>query len=128
MRTPFICGNWKMNKTITEASSLVKELKTKLAGVTEVEVGVCPPAIALPVTADLLKDSEIKMGAQNLHWAENGAFTGELAGPMLQEAGAEYVIIGHSERREYFGETDMTVNKKGESRLCSSIKTYYLCG
>lgn len=112
MRKPFIAGNWKMNKTLSEAEALVTELKEELAGITEVEIAVCPPAVNLTRVYDLIKESNIKLGAQNMYWEEKGAFTGELSGAMLKEAGVSYVIIGHSERREYFAETDEGVNRK----------------
>lgn len=112
MRKPFIAGNWKMNKTLSEAETLVTELKEELAGITEVEIAVCPPAVNLTRVYDLIKESNIKLGAQNMYWEEKGAFTGELSGAMLKEAGVSYVIIGHSERREYFAETDEGVNRK----------------
>ncbi|MDI3548355.1 MAG: triosephosphate isomerase [Halanaerobiales bacterium] len=112
MRKPFIAGNWKMNKTLSEAEILVTELKEELAGITEVEIAICPPAVNLTRVYDLIKESNIKLGAQNMYWEEKGAFTGELSGAMLKEAGVSYVIIGHSERREYFAETDEGVNRK----------------
>lgn len=101
-----------MNKTLSEAEALVTELKEELAGITEVEIAVCPPAVNLTRVYDLIKESNIKLGAQNMYWEEKGAFTGELSGAMLKEAGVSYVIIGHSERREYFAETDEGVNRK----------------
>lgn len=101
-----------MNKTLSEAETLVTELKEELAGITEVEIAVCPPAVNLTRVYDLIKESNIKLGAQNMYWEEKGAFTGELSGAMLKEAGVSYVIIGHSERREYFAETDEGVNRK----------------
>jgi len=112
VRKPFIAGNWKMNKTLSEAETLVTELKEELAGITEVEIAICPPAVNLTRVYDLIKESNIKLGAQNMYWEEKGAFTGELSGAMLKEAGVSYVIIGHSERREYFAETDEGVNRK----------------
>lgn len=101
-----------MNKTLSEAEILVTELKEELAGITEVEIAICPPAVNLTRVYDLIKESNIKLGAQNMYWEEKGAFTGELSGAMLKEAGVSYVIIGHSERREYFAETDEGVNRK----------------
>jgi len=112
MRTPVIAGNWKMNKTIDEALELVKGIHYGLPHPGEVEVVVGPTFAALNQVAEFLKNSYIGVTAQNMHWEENGAFTGELSGLFLKDAGADYVIIGHSERREYFGETDETVNKK----------------
>ena len=109
MRTPIIAGNWKMNKTPSEAKALVAELKP-LVKDANATVVVCVPAVDLYAVKQEIKGSNIHLGAQNVHFKESGAFTGELSAAMLKEAGAEYVIIGHSERRQYFGETDATVN------------------
>src|SRR5580658_203043 len=100
-RKPIIAGNWKMYKTAAEALGLVNELKSQLVGVaeTDVEVVVCPPFTALYAVGTLLQGSTIKVGAQNVHWEKEGAFTGEIAASMLKESGVEYVIVGHSERR-----------------------------
>ncbi|HBG17527.1 MAG TPA: triose-phosphate isomerase [Firmicutes bacterium] len=117
MRRPIIAGNWKMFKTNSEARLLVTGLKEKLAAVHDVEVVVCPPFTALASVAELLKDSKIALGAQNLFWEEEGAYTGEVSPVMLRDLGCQYVIIGHSERRQYFGETDQQVNKKVKAAL-----------
>ena len=109
MRKPIIAGNWKMNKTPSEAKALVEALAPLVANAS-CDVVVCPPAVNLTTVAEAIKGTNIKLGAQNMHWKESGAFTGELSAAMLKECGCEYVILGHSERRQYFGETDATVN------------------
>jgi triosephosphate isomerase len=115
-RIPIIAGNWKMNKTLVESIALADALRAQLASVTTVEVVVCPPFIALTSVAERLQGSRIAVGAQNMHWADKGAYTGEVAPTMLVGV-ARYVIIGHSERRQYFGETDETVNQKVKAAL-----------
>ena len=109
MRKPIIAGNWKMNKTPAEAKALVNELKPLVADANATVV-VCVPAVDICAVKEAIKGSNIHLGAQNVHFKESGAYTGELSAAMLKEAGVEYVIIGHSERRQYFGETDATVN------------------
>ena len=109
MRTPVIAGNWKMNKGPKEAAELIEELKP-LVQDARATVVVCVPAVDFSAAREALAGSQIKLGAQNVHYMPSGAFTGELSAGMLKEAGVEYVIIGHSERRQYFGETDETVN------------------
>ena len=110
MRTPIIAGNWKMNKTIDEAVSLVREMRRGLISVRGVDRVLCPPFVALADVADLLKPTTIKLGAQNMHWEDKGAFTGETS-PLMLKGLCQYVIIGHSERRGYFGETDEGVKR-----------------
>ena len=119
MRKPIIAGNWKMYKTPSEAVSLIEELKP-LVKDAQAEVVVCPPFICLPA-AEALEGSNIRLGAQNMYWEEQGAFTGEVAPGMLTEAGVEYVIIGHSERRQYFSETDDMVNRKMLSAVSHNL-------
>ena len=109
MRKKIIAGNWKMNKTPSEAAALATAIKEKAAGAA-CDVVICPTAVCLPGVIDAVKGSNVAVGAQNVHFKESGAYTGELAANMLTEIGTEYVIIGHSERRQYFGETDQTVN------------------
>jgi triosephosphate isomerase len=116
-----MAGNWKMNNTIPEALELVKELKNSLSGVNDREVLVCPTFTALKTVSDFLKGSNIKVGAQNVYPEPKGAFTGEISCGMLIDAGCQYVIIGHSERRQYFGETDESVNKKMKAAFKSML-------
>ncbi|MHB9094191.1 MAG: triose-phosphate isomerase [Eubacteriales bacterium] len=112
MRKPIIAGNWKMYKTVEEAIALVSELSTLLDGCTGVEAIVCPPFTALGAVIEAAEGTNITVGAQNMHWEAQGAFTGEVSPVMLKEMGCKYVILGHSERRQYFGESDKNVNKK----------------
>ncbi len=112
MRKKCIVGNWKMNKTPQEALQLARALKMKSTDIRKADIGVCPPYLAIPAVADILKDSRIMVGAQNLYINKTGAFTGEISAPMIKDAGCALVIIGHSERRQYFHETDELVNKK----------------
>lgn len=127
MRVPFIAGNWKMNNTIEQGKDLVKQLMP-IADATDVKVAVCVPFLGLKEFAELTKNSKLLIGAQNMHWEENGAFTGEVSPSMLNEIGVELVVIGHSERREYFGETNETVNKKVKAALAHNIKPILCCG
>ena len=120
MRTPIIAGNWKMNMTPKQATQLIEELKP-LVSDAKTTVVVCVPAIDIPAAKQALRGSKIKLGAQNVHFAESGAYTGELSAQMLKEAGVSYVIIGHSERRQYFGETDETVNKRTRAAVAAGL-------
>jgi len=117
MRKKIIAGNWKQNKTSLEAIGLVNELKRALVDITAVDIVVCPPFTALADVHDLLSESNIALGAQNMFWEDAGAFTGEIGAPMLKDLDVQYVIVGHSERRQYFNETDATVNKRIQAAL-----------
>ena len=128
MRKPFIAGNWKMNKTISEAEELVRSLKKMVSDVKSVEIGVCPPDIDLLVVMKTAEGSNIKVGAQNMHWEESGAYTGDLSPLMLNELGVEYIIIGHSERREYYNEGDEEVNKKVKAAFQHDLKPIICVG
>src|SRR6516225_7744258 len=112
MRIPFIAGNWKMFKTVQETSAFVKEFRGAVKDVNDVEIVVAPPFTSVHAAAEAARNTNIGVAAQDLYWEREGAFTGEVSAPMIKEAGAEYVIIGHSERRRLFGETDATVNRK----------------
>lgn len=126
MRTPVIAGNWKLFKTIDEAVGMVNELKPLVAATRGVEIIVAPVFTALRCVADELVGSNIQLAAQDCYWEEEGAFTGEVAPKMLKDAGCSHVIIGHSERRQYFGENDMTVNKKVKAAINAGL-TAILC-
>jgi triosephosphate isomerase len=121
MRTPFIAANWKMHKTVLEAVAFVKEFRKLAEAVHDVEIVVAPPFTALRPVADAAHASNIGVAGQNLHWERQGAFTGEISAGMLKEAGAEYVVIGHSERRQLFGETDETVNRKLTAAVAAQL-------
>ena len=120
-RRNIIAGNWKLNKTNLEAIDLVTLLKRDLSDINDIDIVVCPPFTALSDVNDVLSESNIGLGAQNLYWEESGAFTGEISAPMIKSAGARYLIIGHSERRQFFGETDQTVNKKVKAALKTEL-------
>jgi triosephosphate isomerase len=121
MRQPLIAGNWKMNNNDAESVELVSKLREMISGVKEVEVVVAPPYTALGSVAEAIKDSNISLSAQNMFWEETGAFTGEISPSMLKDIGCQYTIIGHSERRQYFGETNETVNKRLKAALKASL-------
>ncbi len=120
-RKPLIVGNWKLNKTIRETVSLITLLKRQLSEVQSVEIAVCPPFTALSDASEILVDSNIRLGAQDLFWEERGAFTGEVSASLLKDVGADFVIIGHSERRQFFHETNELVNKKTKSALNAGL-------
>ena len=127
MRRPIIAGNWKMNKTIAGTKELVNEL-IPLVKDAEAEVVICVPYTDIATAGELIKGTNIHLGAENVHWAESGAFTGEISADMLLELGVEYVIIGHSERRQYFGETDETVCKRTTTALNKGLKPIICVG
>ena len=129
-RKVIIAGNWKMNKTAAEGRALVEALKPLVADVCPgvADIVVCPPFTTIAAVVEAARGSNIKVGAQNIHWAESGAFTGEISASMLKELGIEYVIIGHSERRQYFGETDATVNARIKAALKAGLKPIVCVG
>jgi len=121
MRTRFIAGNWKMFKTVQEATVYAKELRALVKDVDDVRAVIAPPYTAIHACAEALRNSNVSVSAQNMFWEREGAFTGEISAPMIKEAGAEYVIIGHSERRTHFGENDVTVNRKLLAAIAGSL-------
>ncbi len=121
MRTPFIAANWKMYKTVHETVAFVKELRPMVKEVHDVEIVIAPPFTSLRPAVEAAHASNIGVAAQNVYWEREGAFTGEVSAPMIKEAGAEYVIIGHSERRRLFGETDHTVNRKLTAAVAAQL-------
>ncbi|OGP93124.1 MAG: triose-phosphate isomerase [Deltaproteobacteria bacterium RBG_16_48_10] len=127
-RLPFMAGNWKMNKTVGEAVELIRQLKVSISGVEGIEVAVAPPFTALYAVHKELEDSSIGLAAQNLYWEEKGAYTGEISPLMLKELGCQYVIIGHSERRQYFGETNGTANKRIAAALNHGLNPIFCIG
>ena len=127
LRKAVIAGNWKMNKTRPEAKALIEELKPLVANAS-CDVVACVPFTNLETVLDAAKGSNIKVGAQNCHFEKSGAFTGEISADMLKEMGVEYVVIGHSERRQYFGETDVTVNKRTKAALAAGLKVILCVG
>lgn len=128
MRTPYICGNWKLNKTIGEAVEFANTFKGLVEGVKDVELGLGVQFVALKSLVDACAGSAVKVGAQDCYWEEGGAFTGEVAPGMIKDAGADFVIIGHSERRQYFGETNETVNKKTKAALAAGLQAIVCVG
>ena len=120
-RIPIIAGDWKMNKDIREAKELASDLRNRLSSLSEVKAVLCPPFIALSVVASVIKGSNLELGAQNMHWEKEGAFTGEISAQMLLTAGCKYVILGHSERRILFGETNQMINKKVKSAINAGL-------
>jgi triosephosphate isomerase len=128
MRRPIIVGNWKMHKTTAEAVTLVKALKESIASIQDIDIGVAPPFTALMAVAEALRGSAIFVAAQNLNWEAQGAYTGEISAAMLTDVGCTRVIIGHSERRQYFAETDATVNRKLKAALNAELEPILCIG
>ena len=127
MRKPIIAGNWKMNNTIAATKALITDL-LPLVKDAKCDVVICTPYTDLATAVEMTKGSNVKVGAENVHWAEKGAFTGEISADMLLELGVEYVIIGHSERRQYFGATDQTVNMRVKTALAKGLKPIVCVG
>lgn len=127
MRKPIIAGNWKMHKTVAEAKAFIDAVKNEVSG-TDVEALVCAPFTLLPSLVEAVKGTSVKVGAQNMHFEDKGAFTGEVSADMLLDIGVTHVIIGHSERRQYFAETDETVNKKAIKALSKGLTPIVCCG
>jgi triosephosphate isomerase (TIM) len=127
-RTPFIAGNWKLHKTADEAARAARELAERISGVRDVEVMIAPTFPALSAVAEAIRDTPVSLGAQNLFWETEGAFTGEVSGPMLVAVGCRYVIVGHSERRQLFGETDETVNRRLRAAAAAGLRPILCVG
>ncbi|MCX5668421.1 MAG: triose-phosphate isomerase [Candidatus Omnitrophica bacterium] len=128
MRRVIIAGNWKMNKNISESIDLANSIKRSLYDIEEVEIVICPPFTSLSDVNEITMETNIKLGAQDCFWEKEGAFTGEVSAGMLKSVGCEYCIIGHSERRQFFGETNETVNKKLKVLLKENIKPIVCVG
>ncbi len=128
MRRPIIAGNWKMNNTIAAGTQLIKDLAPLVADVTDVDIVACPTSTALAAVTAAAKGTKIHVGAQNVHWEKSGAYTGEISTEMLNETGGEYCVLGHSERRDYFGETDEGVNKRAHAAFAAGITPIICCG
>jgi triosephosphate isomerase len=127
-RTPLIAGNWKMHKTSSESVETAAELVKLVAGTTDVDIMIAPVFTALEPVSKVVRNSRVGLGAQNLHWEKEGAFTGEISAPMLVSSGCQYVIIGHSERRQFFGETDRTVNKRIRAAIDAQLIPVFCVG
>ena len=128
MRTPFVAGNWKLNKTSDEAETLARCVVDAVSDMKGVDVAICPPFTALERVSSVVCCTGVGLGAQNMYWEAEGAFTGEVSAPMLLTCGCEYVILGHSERRQFFGETDETVNRRLKAALSAGLKPIVCIG
>ncbi|GAB6138018.1 triose-phosphate isomerase [Halanaerobaculum tunisiense] len=128
MRTPFMCANWKMHKDVDEAVEMAQEFKELVAEVDDVEAGICAPAVDLYPLNEVLADTDVKLGSENMYYKESGAYTGELSPAMIKSVGCEYAIIGHSERREIFGEDDQLLNLKLKTAFEHDIKPILCIG
>ena len=128
LRKAIIAGNWKMNNTIAAGTQLIKDLAPLVADVTDVDIVACPTSTALAAVTAAAKGTKIHVGAQNVHWEKSGAYTGEISTEMLNEIGVEYCVLGHSERRDYFGETDEGVNKRAHAAFAAGITPIICCG
>lgn len=127
-RQPIIAGNWKMYKTGADGAALAKDLKAQVTGVANVEIVVCPTFTSLAPVGQAIAGSNVQLGAQNVHWEKEGAFTGEISAAMLKELGVKYVVIGHSERRQFFGETNEGVNKRAKAALAAGLRPIVCVG
>jgi triosephosphate isomerase len=127
-RKTIIAGNWKMNKTAAETAAVINELKGLVADVTDAEIVICPTFTSITAAVEAAAGSNVQIGAQNIAWAESGAFTGEISASMLKETGVTWVITGHSERRQYFAETDATVNARTKAALAAGLKVMVCIG
>ncbi len=127
-RKTIIAGNWKMNKTAAETAAVITELKGLVADVTDAEIVICPTFTSITAAVEAAAGSNVQIGAQNIAWAESGAFTGEISASMLKETGVTWVITGHSERRQYFAETDATVNARTKAALAAGLKVMLCIG
>ena len=128
MRKPFIAGNWKMNHLLNTAQQEADILKQLVVGIDDVDIAICPPFVQLERVAQAVSGSNIMLGAQDVYWEEKGAFTGEISANMLKDVGCQLVIIGHSERRQYFNETNVTVTKKLKAALKAGLLPIMCCG